>query len=68
MATIKLKYIGLHQPQEEIEVDEEKANVLLKQGGYMLIEDCSGTIEEVIDKRPSETKKPLKSKKNKNKR
>jgi len=31
--TIKINYIGVHQPQETVEVDEEKAKILVK-GDY----------------------------------
>lgn len=34
MAKVKIKYIGKHQPKEELEVDEKKAKELLKLKDY----------------------------------
>ena len=44
---VKLKYIGSHRPQVEMEFEPVKAQELLNTGEYILIEDDTGTIEEV---------------------
>lgn len=63
---MKIKYIGKHQPQIEREVDAIKGQELINSGDYMLIEDATGKIEEIITEDTSKKKKLPKSKKNEN--
>jgi hypothetical protein len=44
---IKLKYIGPFQPNDIIEVPEEKVQELISTGNYLLVED--GSIDIVSD-------------------
>lgn len=57
MAKIKLKYIGKHQPIEIIEVEEKKANGLIKRGDYILIEEHCGSITSFGIEKPKVIKK-----------
>ncbi len=60
---VTIRYIGRHQAQETIDVNPTKAQELLDRGDYILIEDHSGIIKDVVVGNTKETKKPLKTKK-----
>jgi hypothetical protein len=46
MSKVKVKYIGYHQPQEIIEVEQERVAELLATGGFVLIEDAPSIIND----------------------
>jgi hypothetical protein len=64
---MKVKYIGRHQPQTEREVEAEQGQELINSGDYMLIEDATGTIDEIVTKDTTKKKKSSKHQKNENK-
>ena len=58
--TIKIKYVGKHQPNEIIEVSDEKAKALLARGDYMMVEDAAAIVTSFDSK--EEVKEKIKKK------
>jgi hypothetical protein len=60
---VTIRYIGRHQAQETIDVEAVKAQQLLDRGDYILVEDHTGIITDVVVSKTKETKKSLKTNK-----
>jgi len=58
MSKVKIKYVGCHQPNAELEVDERKAEGLVLGGEYKYVEDGekASSDNNRIDKNTSNTR------------
>lgn len=52
---VKIKYVGTHQPQEVIDVKEEKAKLLVESNDYVYLEGDAEKHLEADDTEPEQT-------------